>query len=654
MRAIRSWRFTAAIVFTVATFPVAIADDALLADQRAAFRNAWSLAERGEWQLSPGEEKLLKAYTLWPYLRGRYLEATLRKRPAAEINQFLADHGTSRPARSLRYRWARQLHKSGDWLGYLGIYRAFYKSLGNTELDCRAVAAQIAANEPINGALALSLWRVGHSQHATCDPVFAWLTDTGLVSTDEIRERFDIAIEAREFGLARWLAKKLGPTEQATAARWIALRDRPAKALGDTDRAKLASFPNELRYGVGRLARDDTTKAMQRWRKLQEQHDFPPAVAAATTERIALIAAWRHEAHAAEFIAAVPPAFASLELAEWRVRDALRRGDMVAVQKAIAALPTAEREQERWRYWLAIAVQEKEPAAARLLLDELAGERSYYGFLAADRIERAYTLGHRDIVRDRELLTELRGDPSVHQALELHAVGLNGRARAQWDSAMQTLSAAGRQQAALLAAESGWVSRSIAAVAKAGHYDDLAIRYPTPWYDAFAAAARDNEISVAWTYGIARSESLFMPDVRSSAGAVGVMQLLPSTARSTARAIGFKFRGITTLTDATSNIRLGTRYLAGLAQRFEGHEALATAAYNAGPHRVDRWLEGAGGMPADVWVETIPFDETRGYVQRVLAARAVFHWRLTDAQRRVSQSLPPIPPVAPRVARLDQ
>ncbi|MEM1264151.1 MAG: transglycosylase SLT domain-containing protein [Pseudomonadota bacterium] len=628
----------------------ALAETTLLDDQRAIFRNAWSSAERGEWILSARETELLKPYVLWPVLRGRYLEVTLATTPQTTIDAFLEREGTSRPARTLRYRYARHLARSGNTARYLQLYERYYAALGQADLDCHAVAAQIRSNAPINGALAVKLWLVGRSQHKACDPVFAWLNESGLLTEKEIRQRFELALAAREYNLARWLSKRLGKTEQATATRWQALRDRPAKALADTSRAALPTYQEELAYGIRRLAREDTEIAMQTWRKLAKRYPFDDALAAKTTEAIALIAAWRHEAHASDYMRLVPNTFASLELAEWRVRDALRRQDWSAVRTEVKALPDDEQNRDRWRYWHAVASQAIAPEAAEQALQSLASERSYYGFLAADRLGLDYALAHRAVAADTAMQTALAADPALNIALELHAVGLNGRARSAWDNAIRDRTVAEKRQAALLAADRGWDSRAIATLARAGEHDDLAVRYPVPWYTTFVGAARKNGLAVAWTYGIARSESLFMPDVRSPAGAVGVMQLMPATAKETARRADLPFRGLATLTNARSNITIGTRYLAGLAQRFDGHAALATAAYNAGPHRVDRWLAGADGMPGDIWVATIPFDETRGYVQRVLAAEAVFHWRLTDAQRRLSKSLPPIRANETRIA----
>ncbi len=130
-----------------------------------------------------------------------------------------------------------------------------------------------------------------------------------------------------------------------------------------------------------------------------------------------------------------------------------------------------------------------------------------------------------------------------------------------------------------------------------------------------------------------------MRDVRSGAGAVGLMQLMPATGREVAREIRLPYAGVQTLTQPESNIRLGTSYLGSMAQRFDGNAVLATAAYNAGPHRVDRWLPHSGSIDARVWIENIPFNETRKYVKRVLSAQAIFHWRMTGKLRRLSDEL---------------
>ena len=266
-------------------------------------------------------------------------------------------------------------------------------------------------------------------------------------------------------------------------------------------------------------------------------------------------------------------------------------------------------------------------------------ERSYYGFLAADELGVTYALGDNAFVADESRIKELGAQPELVRARELFLVGLDGRGRSEWDAVVRYFDAADKMQAAILAHRWGWHSRAIAAAASVGDYDDLALRYPLPYSETFQEYAAEASISPTWAYGVARSESLFMRDVKSSAGAIGLMQLMPATGKDVARRIKLPYSGLDTLTDPNSNIRLGTSYLGEMAERYRGNRVLATAAYNAGPHRVDAWLPQVGDLDARIWIENIPFNETRGYVRRVLAAETIFHWRMTGQVRRLSDDL---------------
>ena len=304
---------------------------------------------------------------------------------------------------------------------------------------------------------------------------------------------------------------------------------------------------------------------------------------------------------------------------------------------------TQERAAEEWRYWRGIALQQLgRTEAADTLLGELASERSFYGFLAADELGIPYSFEHTQVAADDELLADMATRLDLIRARELFLVGLDGRGRSEWQAAVSYFSPAEKLQAAILADRWGWHSRAISTAASVGEYDDLRLRYPLPFRADFEQHASTAQIPATWAYGVARSESLFMRDVRSSAGAIGLMQLMPATGRSVAREINLPYSGWDTLTDPDSNIRLGTTYLAQMAERYAGNRILATAAYNAGPHRVDRWMPAQGSVDARIWVENIPFNETRGYVRRVMAAETIFEWRLTGKAPRLSESLTPV------------
>lgn len=299
-----------------------------------------------------------------------------------------------------------------------------------------------------------------------------------------------------------------------------------------------------------------------------------------------------------------------------------------------------ERESEESRYWRAIALQHSgQMVAAQDDFEKLSVERSYYGFLAADELDKHYALDHVSLVADEIAITALGARHAIIRAQELFLVGQEGRGRSEWDAVTRAFSDEQKIQAAILADRWGWHSRAISTVASLDEIDDLSLRYPLPYQATFEHSSSLANIAPTWAYGVARSESLFMRDVRSSAGAVGLMQVMPATGRKVAKAISLPYSGLATLTNPVSNIRLGTSYLGQMAKRYSGNQVLATAAYNAGPHRVDRWLPENGSLDARVWIENIPFTETRKYVKRVLAAQAIFHWRMTGEMRRLSAEL---------------
>jgi len=337
---------------------------------------------------------------------------------------------------------------------------------------------------------------------------------------------------------------------------------------------------------------------------------------------------------------ALPGAAVDSEVRRWRARSSLRNAEWNNLLTDIAAMPITERESEEWKYWRAIALQQSgQLLAARDSLSTLAKERSYYGFLAADELGDVYALDHAALRADEVAIAALEARPEIVRARELFLVGQDSRGRSEWNTIARSLSSEEKTQATILADRWGWHSRAISTAASLGEYDDLRIRYPLPYQPLFEQSSAAASISPTWAYGIARSESLFMRDVRSGAGAVGLMQLMPATGREVAREIRLPYAGVQTLTQPESNIRLGTSYLGSMAQRFDGNAVLATAAYNAGPHRVDRWLPHSGSIDARVWIENIPFNETRKYVKRVLSAQAIFHWRMTGKLRRLSDEL---------------
>ena len=511
-----------------------------------------------------------------------------------------------------------------------------------SRLDCLSLQAEIEAGrfKRVNQR-AVDLWMTGTSQVNECDPVFEYLYDNKLLSPVEYRKRFELAIGAREFHLAKWLAKKIDKQHVDAATFWMHAQSNPDGFItGHDPAADRKTYREQLVYAAERLTYRDPESALQLWNKVEMQYGFSEKQKLHTRRHIALWTARDNLPGGYRLLANLPQVAQDDEVLRWRARTSLRDVQWQRLLVDIAAMTPAERDTEEWRYWRAIALlRSGQTLAASTALGELRKERSYYGFLAADELGKDYALDHDRLIADETALNEIETRPDVIRARELFLVGLDSRGRSEWDAAISNMNAEEKLQAAILADRWGWHSRAIATASSLGQYDDLAMRYPLHWQQQFEKSSTAASIAPTWAYGIARSESLFMRDVRSSAGAVGLMQLMPATGREVAKNISLPYSGIATLTNPESNIRLGTSYLAQMSQQFSGNQVLATAAYNAGPHRVMRWLPEKSSEDARVWIENIPFNETRKYVKRVLAAQAIFHWRMTGKVRRLSDEL---------------
>ena len=654
-----SRRIVTALVALLATFLTTTALASTIDEQRQLFRDIFPAVELGDWgafeKLAADERQMLQRYVLWPDLRATYFRAKIRELPLAEIDTFLRQHDTLRPARELRYRLALQLAQSGELEAYQRIYERYYQGQEVAKLDCLSLQAELEAGRysRVTGR-AIDLWLVGKSQAEECDPVFAYLEEQKLLGPLEYRARYDLAIEAREFTLARWLAKQIDQQHVDEAALWLQAQANPERFLDThSQREDSKTAHQQLVYAAERLTYRDPDRAQLVWQQVSTAHRFSEEQQLRTIRHIALWTARDKLPAAYERLAKLPAAAQNDEVSRWRARTSLKNGNWNRLLLDITGMSNPERGSEEWRYWRAVALERSgQVLAANAAFRELSQERSYYGFLAADELGKKYALDHAGLAADEAAIAAIATRADIVRARELFMVGQDSRGRSEWDAALRNLPAEEKRQAAILADRWGWHSRAISAAASLSEFDDLSLRYPLAYQPMFEKSAARASISTTWAYGIARSESLFMRDVRSRAGAVGLMQLMPATGREVARQMQLPYSGLATLTNAESNIRLGTSYLGQMAARYNGNRVLATAAYNAGPHRVDRWLPESGAVDARAWIENIPFNETRKYVKRVLSAQAIFHWRMTGQLRRLSDELLHVeaPPESQRLA----
>lgn len=624
----------------------AVDAEARLEAQREAFRQARPLAEAGRWNEVEPLLADLQGYVLLPDLRAAWLRTQLGRISDAEVAEFLESHANLGFVPALRRQWIGSLARRQRWAEYLAVYDAHYARADDAVLSCHALSARAALGRHDGLAAAVrQRWLSPTSQPEACDPAFEWLQDVGGIDAGTRRARIELALAAGEFRLARWLARPLGDREVAVVNRWQQVHDDPVGRLSrpaswhDTPDARAL-----LVYGFRRLAATDPEIAAARWPYFRERFSFSAAEQAAIDQRIALIHAWRHLPGAARLLDALPPAAQDEDTRAWRARLAIRAQDWAALERALDAMPAAEAAEPDWRYWRGRLLESTGRSdEARTVYATLSGERGYYSFLAADRLNAPYAWQDAPTAPREDVLAALAQRPDVRRSRELFLVGLESYGRGEWQAVLAQLDPLERAQAGILASRWGWHSRAITAATVAGAHDDLGLRFPLAWQPAFEQHARHAGIDTAWAFGVARSESLFIPDARSSAGALGLMQLMPATGRQLARQAGLSWGGAATLVDPETNIALGTTYLAQMLSRFGDNRVLATAAYNAGPSRVARWLPEQGALPADAWVDSVPYTETRNYVQRVLASEAVFRWRMSGQTARLTDAMPPVP-----------
>jgi soluble lytic murein transglycosylase len=615
-----------------------------LAQQRLLFQEAQAALEAGRLDKFQALSGQLQDYPIAHYLRYAYLKRRIAQVAPAEVNEFLSRYPDSPAAEPLRREWLLRLAENQDWAAFASAYTP----QTNTVLRCHALRAWIAASPDGESAArekiaeeAKKLWLAGHSQPKECDPAFAWLSEQGMLD-DELRwQRVRLALEKGQAGLAEQLARPLPEAQRLWLQRWRAMEADAAGELAKFDQPDSPLARDILRVGLKKLARQDAPAAHARWLALQAGYAFS---AEQNTELARHIALWAVEqdklAQAEIWLAAIPPGQLDDKARHTRLRLVLLRQDWPALRKLYAEMPAETQNSPAWRYWRARA---SDGQAAREIYQALAAERGFYAFLAAERLDQPYSLNHRPLQPSQESQDRLLAREGLQRARELFAVNWLGFARGEWQALLDKLPAEEQAVAAYLAAQWGWHDRAIVAAFKSNNEDALELRFPVAFYDEVMRQAHGKSLSYAWVYAIIRQESAFQTDAVSSAGALGLMQLLPGTARDMAKKQQISLSNDAAILDPVTNIRLGAAYLEHLLGRFEGNHILATVAYNAGPTRAKRWAGQFGCLPPDVWVELIPFQETRDYVQRVMSYTPLFEYRLLGHEEIAPMPLEAVP-----------
>lgn len=610
--------------------------------ERTRFRTAYeaALAGRDAQALARG----LEHYPLHPYLEYLALRSRLASLPVARVEAFLQREGDTYLGERLRGDWLRQLGQLHQW--ELLVRHAAPTDnaiLGCLQLRARLETGRLDAVTPE----VEKLWLVGNSQIGACDPAFEHLRQIGAFDEALALQRVWLALGQQRIKLAGFVLRRFAglPLKDLDAVL-KSVKLAPAPFLAQPALKQTTARTRAL-IGVAlvQLAGSDAGRAQALWRAARMRHAYTEQEAAVILRAIALAATNKQHPERRAMLANVPVSGVDAVVERARIREALLARDWRRLADWTAAPATTPANVYRWRYWHARALEALgEEATAVEAYRAVAGERDYYGFLAADRLGIDYTLGHRPVAPDAADRARLAANPGLLRAREFYRLGLRQQANQEWQWLITHLPKREVEIAAHLAHEWGWHDRAIVALGAVQSYDDLELRFPLLFERDVRNAAQRRGLPPALVYSIIRGESAFVVDARSSAGALGLMQMLPSTGEETARHLGLPWRSDAELLVPAKNIQLGSEYLRRVLRQFGGSFPLAAAAYNAGPGRVKSWLPKSGCVPADVWVELIPFTETEGYVRRALFYAAVYEHRMGERMTPLTSRLADLTP----------
>jgi soluble lytic murein transglycosylase len=536
----------------------------------------------------------------------------------------------------MRQDLARQAAKGSDWTAVLGLLAQVEKP--DAELRCLGYQARMRGGDGQAAGEFAAQYTTSRDLPSACENLYEELFAQKLLGLEHRHARLRHALEGNNLRLAREINARLPAEAQFAESLLDTLRNAPEDlVVMDTGNAAQREL---VLHALSRVAKEDPDAAAMLWESVAQRH-------AEDARRygwgqIAAQAAYRHHPRGLEWYALAGDALSENQ-AVWKARAALRQGDWPSVFAAINALPAETRETPAWRYWKARALRALNVGpVANQMFAKLSREPHYYGLLAEEELPVRLEKRSEDqpvSAADVDAVSRL---PGMVRALELRRLGLTVDAVAEWNWALRGAEDGRLLAAAELARREGWYDRAIATAERTRELHNFDLRYLTPFRDLARTYASQNELDEAWVYGLIRQESRFMGGARSSAGAQGLMQVMPATARWIAHQLGLGRNAHKGIYEPDTNLRFGTYYLKRSLDNLQGSPVLATAGYNAGPGRARRWqaevpLEGA------VYIETIPFTETRDYVKKVMANALFYSQRLGLKQVALKDRLGTVP-----------
>ncbi len=602
--------FLAVLGFALCCAPL----PARCASDQELFLEARDAFQRGDIaKLDDRAGRIDEDYPLLPYVQYWQLRSRVSDAAQGEIVGYLSRNGDSLTADRMRGDWLRLLARNRDWAGFMREYPKLV--MEDPELVCFSFQARLARGESGVLAQARPLWFTAQVLPESCMPVFQAMFDREILSLDDAWARIRLALESGNLSGAKVLLAYLPPGQRPDGRTIDSISRRPQRYLDSKPPLKTRAQRELAIFALYRAAETVPQSAADRLRRMggqlqDEEKGYAWAqlgCAAARNLRPEAVGWFKNGGRMND------------RQLTWRARAALRVGDWSEVLAAINAMSSVEARWPSWRYWKARALAALgRQADADAMLAILSNEFNFYGQLAAEQLGVAVSSVPQTWQPDGDHIDEIAKTPALQRALALYSAGLRYEGALEWQWGIRKFDDKELLAAAALAHRDEWYERAIDTAERTVMLHDFSLRYPAPYRELVQEYSLQLDLDESWVYGLVRQESRFVHTARSSAGASGLMQLMPSTARWVAKRLGLSGHH-SKLTEAIdTNISLGTYYLRQVLDSVGDNAVMASAGYNAGPRRAREW---AAGRPLEgaIYIETIPFAETREYVKKVMA-----------------------------------
>ncbi|MDR3411245.1 MAG: transglycosylase SLT domain-containing protein [Formivibrio sp.] len=571
------------------------------------------------------------------YPRYQWLTAQITTLPEADANNFLARYPDTPLAERFRAEWLKELGHRQSWASYAAEYPKLENP--NNELQCFFAQAGMAlgTEQALNAVRAI--WFSGQAQPQACGPVFDALQAQGKLTSDDVWQRLRLVLFNDNIDLAVSIATRIDSASAINYKQLSILRTQPEK--GWPQPAESRAGRELALYSLGRIARNTPERAAQLLSEVEAHWPEPDRQYA--WRLIGVQAAKKHNPQANDWLARGGREGMDAESRAWSIRAGLRAGDWKGVLERIDTLPEQQRQEPCWRYWRARALKELgRITEANPLLADIANGGDFYSLLAREDLGTVLEPASIQYQASEDEIRAVQQWPAVKRAQALFQQNWRTEAVREWNWGMR-----GQTDQMLLAASEfarrqGWYDRAIYSAERTRELHNASLRYLTPYREVVEKLARTEGLDPAWVYGLMRQESRFIADAKSSAGARGLMQLMPATAKWIAGKLGIKRFNPNDALDIRTNVMLGSRYLREIWSGLNESQVMASAGYNAGPNRARAW-QATQPLDASIYIETIPFSETRDYVKKVMTNAVHYSQVFGSGQTSLKSRLGKIP-----------